>query len=177
MPVDEYGNKRKSTGSDEEIKAAVALAKAKGWKSICLTGTDDFKCRAWLEAFCVGFLITGYAPSPDLVSQPTKEKKAMQGTPAAGGASLLMPHQSRPRSSRNRRWMNCWICRKNQVSVLPRRIRCRNSISITWSWLRDSMRQKFGITPHILAATRDLVSRVRWRSFRPCASGSTSSLR
>lgn len=75
------------SGRDQEILAAVALAKAKGWKTIDLTGTDDFKRRAWLEASRVGLQVAGYTPSPALRAQLEKEKKAMLGTPA-GGMSL-----------------------------------------------------------------------------------------
>lgn len=73
------------SGRDQEILAAVALAKAKGWKTIHLTGSADFKARAWLEAVRAGLQVTGYEPSPDLRAQLEKEK-AMLGTP--GGTSL-----------------------------------------------------------------------------------------
>lgn len=73
------------SGRDQEILAAVALAKAKGWKAIHLTGSADFKARAWLEASRAGFQVTGYEPSTDLRAQLVKEK-AMHGTP--GGTSL-----------------------------------------------------------------------------------------
>lgn len=77
------------SGRDQEILAAVALAKAKGWKNIDLTGTVDFKARAWLEASRAGFQVTGYAPSPALRAQLEKERKAMLGTPA--GEMSLTP--------------------------------------------------------------------------------------
>jgi len=73
------------SGRDQEILAAVALAKAKGWKTIHLTGSADFKARAWLEAARAGLQVTGYEPSPDLRAQLAKEK-TMLGTP--GGTSL-----------------------------------------------------------------------------------------
>lgn len=73
------------SGRDQELLAAIALATAKGWKTIHLTGSADFKARAWLEASRAGFQVTGYEPSPDLRAQLVKEK-AMLGTP--GGTSL-----------------------------------------------------------------------------------------
>jgi hypothetical protein len=56
-------------GHDQEILAAIALAKAKGWKAIDMTGTEDFKRRAWLEASRAGLQVTGYLPSPTLQAE------------------------------------------------------------------------------------------------------------
>lgn len=92
------------SGRGQEILAAVALAKAKGWKTIDLTGTDEFKRRAWLEAERAGLQVTGYNPSPALRAQLEKERKAMLGTPA-GGMSLTP--DSAPDHQRNaaaQRW-------------------------------------------------------------------------
>jgi hypothetical protein len=84
--VDDCGDRLLTkSGRDQEILAAVALAKAKGWKTIHLTGSADFKARAWLEAARAGLQVTGYEPSPDLRAQLAQEK-TMLGTP--GGTSL-----------------------------------------------------------------------------------------
>lgn len=84
--VDDCGDRLLTkSGRDQEILAAVALAKAKGWKTIHLTGSADFQARAWLEASRADLQVTGYEPSPDLRAQLAKEK-AMLGTP--GGTSL-----------------------------------------------------------------------------------------
>lgn len=84
--VDDHGDRLlTNSGRDQEILAAVALAKAKGWKTINLTGSAGFKARAWLEASRAGLQVTGYDPSPDLRAQLNKEI-AMLGTP--GGTSL-----------------------------------------------------------------------------------------
>lgn len=84
--VTDYGDRLLTkSGRDQELLAAVALATAKGWKTIHLTGSAEFKARAWLEASRAGFQVTGYQPSPDLRAQLVKEK-TMLGTP--GGTSL-----------------------------------------------------------------------------------------
>ncbi|MBI5897897.1 MAG: MobA/MobL family protein [Rhodocyclales bacterium] len=84
--VTDYGDRLLTkSGRDQELLAAVALATAKGWKTIHLTGSADFKARAWLEASRAGFQVTGYEPSPDLRAQFEKEK-TMLGAP--GGTSL-----------------------------------------------------------------------------------------
>jgi Large polyvalent protein-associated domain 7 len=44
------------------IRAMVEVAAAKNWKEITVSGTDDFKRSAWLEANLDGMLVRGYVP-------------------------------------------------------------------------------------------------------------------
>ena len=44
------------------IRSMVELAKAKGWETLHLKGTDDFKREAWLEAQLIGLKVAGYIP-------------------------------------------------------------------------------------------------------------------
>ena len=44
----------------ETIRAMVEVATAKNWKEVTLTGTDDFKRAAWLEARLNGLEVRGY---------------------------------------------------------------------------------------------------------------------
>jgi hypothetical protein len=44
----------------ETIRAMVEVATAKNWKEVTLTGTDDFKRAAWLEARLSGLEVRGY---------------------------------------------------------------------------------------------------------------------
>lgn len=53
-----------STGTDEQIAAALELAKAKGWKTMKFQGTPEFKKRASQMAADAGFEIKGYKPTP-----------------------------------------------------------------------------------------------------------------
>jgi hypothetical protein len=118
--VDDCGDRLLTkSGRDQEILAAVALAKAKGWTTINLTGTDDFKRRAWLEAARAGFQVTGYDPSPDLRAQLAKEK-AMLGTP--GGTSLTP--DAAPDTQANaaaRRWADALRLAQQQLDELRRK--------------------------------------------------------
>ena len=107
------------SGRDQEILAAVALAKAKGWSAIHLTGSADFKARAWLEASRAGLQVTGYEPSPDLRAQLAKEK-AMLGTP--GGTSLTP--DAVPDTQANaaaRRWADALRLAQQQIDELRRK--------------------------------------------------------
>jgi Large polyvalent protein-associated domain 7 len=44
------------------IRAMVEVANAKNWKEITVSGTDDFKRSAWLEASLNGLSVRGYEP-------------------------------------------------------------------------------------------------------------------
>lgn len=44
------------------IRAMVEVATAKNWKEITVSGTDDFKRNAWLEASLNGIQVRGYEP-------------------------------------------------------------------------------------------------------------------
>lgn len=89
-------------GLDQEIRAALELALVKGWTTINLTGSAEFKTRAWLAASRAGLQITGYDPSPELRAQLTKERTMLE---SPGGMSLtpnITPdHQQ---STAERRW-------------------------------------------------------------------------
>jgi len=56
--------KRLATEHDDPhiIRSMVDLAEAKGWNSIKLTGTDDFKREAWLQASLKGLEVRGFKP-------------------------------------------------------------------------------------------------------------------
>ncbi|MGY2492839.1 LPD7 domain-containing protein [Cupriavidus sp. CP313] len=56
---------RLATGSDDRTIAAdmVAVAQAKGWSTVSLTGTEDFRRNAWIEAGLAGLETKGFAPN------------------------------------------------------------------------------------------------------------------
>ena len=51
-----------SLNDKETIRAMVEVATAKNWKEVTLTGTNDFKRAAWLEAQLHGLEVRGYEP-------------------------------------------------------------------------------------------------------------------
>lgn len=59
---------------DVAVKAMLGMAEANGWKSVTLTGSDDFKNRAWLEAQRRGVAVSGYEP-PDHVRRQWQEEE------------------------------------------------------------------------------------------------------
>lgn len=53
----------------ETIKAMLDIVENKGWKSIKITGTKEFKSQAWLEASLKGIEVRGYKPTEqDLIN-------------------------------------------------------------------------------------------------------------
>lgn len=76
-------------GRDQEIDAGIALAVAKGWKQIHLTGSESFKSRAYLEATRAGLVVLGYQPPAEILAQLQKEKPMLEQ--AGAGAMALTP--------------------------------------------------------------------------------------
>lgn len=90
-------------GRDQEILAAIALCRVKGWRQIQITGTEAFKARAYIEAIRAGLAVVGYAPSPELRAQLEKEK-TMTDQAGAGGMMSLAPDSISPQASTKQRW-------------------------------------------------------------------------
>lgn len=71
--------------TDARLQAAAELAKAKGWKSVNLTGEDDFKRRAAAEMFRQGIRVTN-PELQDYMQQLAAERQ--QADEAAHSAAL-----------------------------------------------------------------------------------------
>ena len=57
------GKSLTTPGEDREtIRAMLEVAKTKNWKEVTLTGSDDFKRNAWIEASLNGLEVRGYEP-------------------------------------------------------------------------------------------------------------------
>ncbi|MFO0733583.1 MAG: LPD7 domain-containing protein [Nitrospiraceae bacterium] len=56
--------KRLVTGHDDPsvIQGMVLLAKAKGWSTVRVNGTPEFKTEAWVQATIAGLDVEGYTP-------------------------------------------------------------------------------------------------------------------
>lgn len=78
--VDDHGDRLLTkAGQDHEIQAAIALAKAKGWQKITITGSDDFKVRARLEIERAGLQVASskaLPPASDDVIKAERERLA-----------------------------------------------------------------------------------------------------
>jgi hypothetical protein len=80
------GNKLATRGTDPEVvRSLVEIAKARGWETIAVKGTEDFRRGAWLEATQSGLTVIGYKPTAldlaDVANRPasnTVEKGAVQ---------------------------------------------------------------------------------------------------
>ena len=89
---------RLSTRGDhpEVVRSLVEIAKARGWDSITVKGTDEFRRSAWMEASKSGLSVAGYKPTPlDLAElarqpahnviekQPIKDRSAIPAAPVS----------------------------------------------------------------------------------------------
>jgi len=91
------GNKLATRGNDAEVvKSLVEIAIARGWTTITVKGTDEFRRSAWMEAAERGLSVVGYKPSEidlaELASRPASNT-VEKGTPKAktsvpGGPTL-----------------------------------------------------------------------------------------
>ncbi|MDC0358098.1 MobA/MobL family protein [Oligoflexia bacterium] len=68
-----------ATHNRTSIKAALQLTKEKGWGSPVISGSDEFRQRAWLEAEVLGIKTKGYEPTREdlklLASRRFEEQK------------------------------------------------------------------------------------------------------
>jgi hypothetical protein len=104
------GNKLATRGNDAEVvKSLVEIAIARGWTTITVKGTDEFRRSAWMEAAQRGLSVVGYKPSEldfaELASRPagnTVEKgtpKAKESVPEGPkSAARLGPIEQQTRS-------------------------------------------------------------------------------
>jgi hypothetical protein len=64
VAFEDRGNKLKlGTENQEVIKDALAIAEARDWESISISGSQNFKHQVWREATIRGMDVSGYTPS------------------------------------------------------------------------------------------------------------------
>ena len=64
VAFEDRGNKLKlGTENQEVIKDALAIAEVRGWQSISVSGSQNFKHQVWREATIRGMDVSGYTPS------------------------------------------------------------------------------------------------------------------
>jgi hypothetical protein len=60
----------------EVVRSMVEIAQARGWTSITVKGTDEFRRSAWMEAAQAGIKVAGYQPTAldlaELANRPVK---------------------------------------------------------------------------------------------------------
>lgn len=58
------GDKLATRGAHPEVvRSLVEIAQARGWASITVKGTEEFRRSAWMEAAQAGLMVAGYQPS------------------------------------------------------------------------------------------------------------------
>lgn len=91
------------TGSDAEILAMIDLAKAKGWKNLKFTGSDDFQKRASQVAADAGFEIKGYKPKLPAANANAMDALAeLTGETMEKSLPVPVPHEQARIAARQR---------------------------------------------------------------------------
>lgn len=83
----------------EVVKSLIAIAEARGWQAITISGTERFRKEAWAEATAVGLKVRGYSPS-EFERAHLARKLAREAVSA--GVSEPSPHSGTPRSTDGR---------------------------------------------------------------------------
>lgn len=108
------GERLKTPGNDPIVIASmVEVAKTKGWTSLHLKGTEEFKREAWYQAKFAGLDVTGFEPKPvdqarlaaaigdpipdNTMSQSTAKQLTQGNDPSLPGVSHVdQEHGSKP---------------------------------------------------------------------------------
>jgi len=109
LAFSDQGNKLATRGANPEvIRSLVEVAKARGWDSVTLKGTEEFRRSAWMEAAQNGMLVKGYKPTTldlaDLASRPATnsvekgeaQEKTIVPNHSTRQASALQKDSSQP---------------------------------------------------------------------------------
>jgi len=77
------GTKIKAESTNlEVVRSLVKIAEARGWESISVTGTDEFRRQVWHEASTRGLSVRGYRPTDIEREQMTQRKARHEAEPA-----------------------------------------------------------------------------------------------
>lgn len=93
----DHGNRLATRGSHPEVvRSLVEIAKARGWESITIKGSDEFRRSAWMEAARSGLQVAGYKPTDldlaELAQRPSSNA-------VEKGASIEITRTGKPEAS------------------------------------------------------------------------------
>jgi hypothetical protein len=103
--VDKGSKLTVQTHNKAVIQDLIAIAKARNWQEIKITGTQDFRREVWRQSYAAGLDVTGYKPS-DLELQAANKERVRRSAsnelsaedrPTPGGQTRAEP--SRPRNA------------------------------------------------------------------------------
>jgi hypothetical protein len=82
----------------EVVKSLIAIAEARGWKEITVTGSERFRKEAWVAATALGLKVRGYSPS-EFERAHLARKRAREAAAADGVSEPSAPPSGAPRSA------------------------------------------------------------------------------
>jgi conjugative element/phage-associated large polyvalent protein len=95
LAFEDHGHKM-ATAHDDPVVALsmVQMAEAKGWQSINLRGTQEFKREAWLQASLKGMDVRGYKPREVDVQKLAELQKELGTTPLTRNTVERIPERT-----------------------------------------------------------------------------------
>src|SRR5271163_835452 len=89
-----------SSENTEVVKSLIAIAEARGWQAITVSGTERFRKEAWVAATAAGLKVRGYSPSE--FERAHLARKLSREAAAAAGVEEPSADSGTGRSANNR---------------------------------------------------------------------------
>lgn len=107
LAFSDRGDKLATRGAHPEVvRSLVEIAQARGWTSITVKGTDEFRRSAWMEAAQAGMKVAGYQPTAldlaELANRPVKNT-VEKGRQRDLGKVAAAPSARQPDTGEDRR--------------------------------------------------------------------------
>lgn len=104
LDITDYGDRMVSgSGNDKEIETMLTLAKAKGWKTLDLTGSEDFRMQAGAAALEQGFALADGALCARIGMAQLQAVKAQRAKDLAAAPVLAAWMRSSPKQTHAQR--------------------------------------------------------------------------
>lgn len=100
LAFSDRGNKLATRGAHPEVvRTLIAIAQTRGWDSITVKGTDEFRRSAWMDAMQAGMKVAGYKPTAldlaELASKPAANT-VEKGIPKERGTVATNTERAQP---------------------------------------------------------------------------------
>lgn len=89
VAFEDRGRRLATELNDPEVaRSMIELASAKGWSSVKLSGSDEFRREAWLHARVKGFEVSGYEATPVDLARLAEAKQRFARSPDRPGNAV-----------------------------------------------------------------------------------------
>ena len=103
LAFSDRGNKLATRGAHPEVvRSLIEIAQTRGWDSITIKGTDEFRRSAWMEATQAGLQVAGYKPTALDLAELARKPAANtveKGSPKEREAAATQTKRAQPSKS------------------------------------------------------------------------------